>query len=503
MHFPRSSGILLHITSLPGPHGIGDLGEQAYQFVDFLQAAGQRVWQILPLSPPAFGDSPYSSFSAFAGNPLLINLAQLAEDGLLDVEQVATVEPIDAPGKADYAAAQRLKRPLLDEAYRRFSDTTRSETHEQYDAYCLDNAWWLVDYARFEAYRERFGTSDWTRWPEQLVHRVPEALMRTDRELAEAIARAKFFQFLFHLQWSRLKQYANERQVRMYGDMPIFVAHESADVWAHQGLFSLDEGGRPTVVAGVPPDYFSETGQRWGNPLYRWDALRGTDYAWWTQRFRSALEFYDLLRVDHFRGFEAYWEIPADAPTAVDGRWCLGPGTEPFDAAREQLGPLPIIAEDLGLITDEVHQLREDLGFPGMRVLQFGFDNPEDDFHRPDQYPANSVAYTGTHDNDTIMGWYGKRRPKPKSQTLADEDDPLAPYLRGDEPVHWQLCAAVLESRSDTAILPMQDVLGLGNAARMNLPGQATGNWTWRVAAEACSPELATRLQQATERSGR
>ncbi|QEG42687.1 4-alpha-glucanotransferase [Roseimaritima ulvae] len=498
MHFPRSSGILLPVTSLPGPHGIGDLGASAYAFVEFLQAAGQRIWQILPLGPPAQGNSPYSCISAFAGNPLLISLSQLVDDGLLAAADVAALKlDADDPSNADYEAAAALKEPLLQQAYASFCQAGDSPLRPAYQQFCRQQADWLDDYARYEACLNEFGTADWTRWPNELVQRSPEGLAAWDDRLAERIERAKFLQFVFDQQWTRLKRYANERQIRMYGDMPIFVAHQSADVWAHQDLFSLDEHGRPTLVAGVPPDYFSKTGQRWGNPLYRWDVLEATDYAWWTARFRVALEQFDLLRVDHFRGFESYWEIPAEARTAVEGRWQPGPGAKPFDAARRALGELPIIAEDLGMITEEVHQLREQLGFPGMRVLQFGFDSLDDDFHRPHQYPQHSVAYTGTHDNETIMGWYRKRKPP------ATGVDPMTHYLGGDQPVHWQLIAAVWESKSDTAIVPMQDLLGLGNEARMNLPGKAKGNWQWRVEASTWTADLAAQLKQLTSKSGR
>ncbi len=498
MQFPRSSGILLPITSLPGPHGIGDLGANAYAFVDFLEAAGQRIWQILPLGPPAQGNSPYSCISAFAGNPLLISLAQLVDDGWLSHAEVDSLRiDTDDPSSADYEAAAALKLPLLQLAFKRFCQADDSPARADYQAFCRQQASWLDDFARYEACLNEFGTAQWTDWPSELVQRSPQALADLDQRLAAAIERSKFLQFVFQQQWMRLKCYTNERQIRMYGDMPIFVAHQSADVWANQELFSLDESGQPTLVAGVPPDYFSKTGQRWGNPQYRWDVLEATDYAWWTARFRAALEQFDLLRVDHFRGFESYWEIPASARTAVAGRWQPGPGAKPFDAARQALGELPIIAEDLGMITEEVHQLREQLGFPGMRVLQFGFDSLEDDFHRPHQYPPHSVAYTGTHDNETIMGWYRKRKP-PETGV-----DPVTHYLSGDQPVHWQLIAAVWESRSDTAIVPMQDLLGLGNVARMNLPGQAKGNWKWRVEESTWTAELADQLKQLTTQAQR
>lgn len=501
MRFPRSSGILLHIPSLPSPYGIGDLGPGAYEFVEFLQASGQTIWQILPLGPPApldepgHGNSPYSCYSAFAGNSLLISPSILVGDGLLDQ---ADVSPLDTPEtKVDYRAVSRFKRPLLERAFANFLSSATGAMRESFDAFCGEHTGWLEDFARFEAIMRHFGQPDWTQWPSELVQRSESAIEEWDERLQNEITFSKFVQFTFESQWKRLKQYAGERQVRMYGDMPIFVAHHSADVWANQELFCLDESGIPTCVAGVPPDYFSKTGQLWGNPQYNWDALESTDYAWWTARFGGALRQFDLLRVDHFRAFEAYWEIPAGAASAVNGEWRAGPGEKPFQAARKQLGQLPIIAEDLGLITEEVLALRDRLEFPGMRVLQFGFETEEDDFHRPSQYPEHSVAYTGTHDNDTVMGWYHDRKPDPEFP------DPLDAYITSDRDIHWQLIQAVLESKSDTAIVPMQDTLGLGNEARMNVPGEAAGNWTWRVSSTALTDDLASRLREMTADANR
>ncbi|SRR6056297_1377230 len=498
MRFPRSAGILLHITSLPSPDGIGDLGQPAHAFVDFLAAAGQRVWQILPLGPPAEGNSPYSAFSAFAGNPLLISLPGLIEEGLLSTTDVPPSAALaTASDRVDYTAVAAYKLPRLRTAFENFQQHASTSLRAELATFCTENAWWLTDYCRFESLMLHFGNPDWTTWDPDLVQRSEVAIANWDRQLEASIEYSRFVQFLFDRQWKRLKKYANERDIQMYGDMPIFVAHESADVWANQRLFTLNQVGEPELVAGVPPDYFSATGQLWGNPLYRWDVLETENYAWWTSRFGAALRHFDLLRVDHFRGFESYWEIPADAETAVAGQWRPGPGEKPFLAARAELGELPIIAEDLGLITDEVHQLRERLGFPGMRVLQFGFATEEDAFHRPSHYPPHSVAYTGTHDNDTLMGWYRQREP------IAAGIDPLEAYLQGNQPIHIQLIQAVLDSPADTAIVPMQDVLGLGNEARMNIPGQAKGNWTWRVAAESLTPDLARQWHERTQRAKR
>jgi 4-alpha-glucanotransferase len=522
MKFPRSSGVLLHITCLPGGEGIGDLGAEAYRFVDFLAAAGQSVWQILPLSPPAEGNSPYSAYSAFAGNPLMLSLAGLVSDGLLDPSDIEETQALPGPRSepvrsvasaggielktactqmhVDFITVSHRKEAALSRAYEKFQNTASHPLRAPLLAFCKKQSAWLDEFARFEAIMRRLGESDWSKWPLELVTRQPSALVQWDQRLDEASHYSMFKQFLFDRQWHALKKYANDRGVKICGDMPIFVAHESADVWANQSLFAVDEHGKPTLVAGVPPDYFSKTGQLWGNPQYNWDALEETHYHWWTQRFGAAMRQFDLLRVDHFRGFEAYWEVPAAAHTAVAGTWKTGPGTKPFDAAREALGELPFIAEDLGLITEEVHQLREQLGFPGMRVLQFGFDNVEDDFHRPNTYPEDSIGYTGTHDNDTLVGWLKKRKP--------NKPDPLAQWIAthehaDDEPVYWQLIDAVLQSSSSIAIIPMQDLLGLDNAARMNVPGQAKGNWTWRMNSAAITDELVSKLRELTQRADR
>lgn len=500
--FERSSGILLHITSLPGHYGVGDMGKGARDFVDFLQRAGQKIWQLLPLGPTIHGDSPYSCYSAFAGNPILISPEDMVTSGWLVASDLSTVEASAAPDgtSANYAFAYSSKLALLKRAFERFRDgSTACEAVDGFESFCTEQKWWLEEYALFAALMKDQGTDDWTSWPDGLAQHDSGAMGRARDRLSLSFEYEQFVQYVFYTQWQSLRRYANTKRVQMFGDMPIFVAHGSADVWGNQSVFSLKDNGRPKLVAGVPPDYFSKTGQLWGNPLYDWEALKQTNYAWWTKRFRSAFDLYDLLRIDHFRGFEAYWEVPAEAKTAVGGQWVKGPGSAPFDAAQAALGELPIIAEDLGMITDEVHQLREHLAFPGMRVAQFGFDSEDDVFHRPEAFPEDSAAYTGTHDNSTIVGWLNERKNRP--------DDVLRRYLEPPSPTsmpfHWQMISMVLRSASQLAIIPMQDVLGLDDSARMNIPGKATGNWGWRCNPESFSDELADRLNVISQASDR
>lgn len=497
MRFPRSSGILLHVTSLPGRFGIGDLGPAAFRFVDFLAEAGQSWWQVLPVGPTGYGNSPYQSLSSFAGNALLISLV---DDGLLAPLDDLAVPPFPQDA-VDYSGVNDWSEPLLREAHRRFLGAGLRDV--RYDAFCEAHRDWLDDFALYQALKHQHQERAWTEWPAELVRREPAALEESRQSLENDIAREKFQQFLFDRQWRTLKQYANDRGVRLIGDLPIFAAHDSADVWTHQDLFPLDEWGRPTVVAGVPPDYFSTTGQRWGNPLYRWDRHAEQGFAWWIQRLRRALDLFDVIRIDHFRGFESYWEIPGTAPDARTGRWVAGPGAALFRAAEAVLGPLPVIAEDLGVITPPVEALRDELGFPGMRVLQFAFgDDPKGPDYRPHNFPRHCVAYTGTHDNNTTVGWFRSPAGQDTTRTaeqIAREQALAREYLNTDgRDIHWDLIRAAWSSVADVAIAPLQDVLGLGQEARMNLPGTTVGNWQWRFRADALTPEIAERLRRLT-----
>jgi 4-alpha-glucanotransferase len=472
MMFARAAGILLHPTSLPGRFGIGDLGPDAHRFVDALAEAGMRRWQILPLGPTGFGDSPYQCFSAFAGNPYLVSPEGLLEDGLLDAADLARAPAFPAD-RVDFGPVIAWKVALLERCWERFRAGRGRALRAPFDAFRESHAGWLDDFALFMALKEAHRGRAWVEWEAPLAARDPDALEAARARLAGRADAERFRQFLFFRQWAVLRAVARARGISIVGDVPIFVAHDSADVWAQPELFHLDARGCCTVVAGVPPDYFSRTGQRWGNPLYRWAALRRDGYAWWIARLRAVLEQVDVVRLDHFRGFEAYWEIPASATTAEKGRWVPGPGAELLTALRDALGALPIIAEDLGVITPGVLALRDAFGLPGMKVLQFAFgDGP---FHPflPHLHPPDCVVYTGTHDNDTTRGWYATAPEK--------ERDFARRYLgRDGHDIAWDLIRAAFASVARTAIVPMQDVLDLGTEARMNLPGRPEGNWTWR-----------------------
>ena len=482
----RVSGILLHPTSLPGHYGIGELGTEARQFLDFLVAAGQKRWQVLPLGPTSYGDSPYQSFSAFAGNPLLISTERLLADGLLLAADLDDL-PAFPESEVDYGWVITYKKTLLHRAYTRAKEQHYGANAPPWDAP------WLDDYALFMALKDRNDGAVWGAWEAALVRREPAALAKARAELADEIGFYRFCQERFFADWRDLKREANEHGIAIIGDLPIFVAYDSVDVWTNQELFFLDDEARPTGVAGVPPDYFSETGQLWGNPLYHWDVMARDDYAWWVARLRTSLTLFDHVRIDHFRGFAAYWEIPADEPTAINGRWVPGPGAAFFEAVREQLGDLPIIAEDLGLITEDVLALRDHFDFPGMKVLQFS-PSGADNLYLPHHYEPNCVVYTGTHDNDTTRGWWSTANP--------DERNFLARYLGQrpvDETIAWLLIRLAFSSVAQTAIVPLQDILGLGSEARMNTPGTSGGNWAWRYDPARLTPALQERLRDLTQ----
>ncbi len=498
MRFERSSGILLHPSSLPGPWGIGDFGPAAYKFVDFLVAAGQSLWQILPLGPTGYGDSPYQAFSSCAGNPLLISLDQLIQRGLLSYEEV-----VEAAGSRDlgvdevrYGEVIGFKLPLLRRAYERLRQGVAPDLARAFEQFAAEQAPWLDDYALFMALKDAHGGQPWNTWEPALRARDPEALAGARAAHAQAIELQQFLQFLFFQQWLPLKAYANERGIKIIGDAPIFVAYDSADVWANPDLFYLDAEGAPTVVAGVPPDYFSATGQRWGNPLYRWERMAQDGYAWWLARLRAAFAQVDILRLDHFRGFAAYWEVPASEATAINGRWVKGPGAALFARLEQELGDLPIIAEDLGLITPDVVALREQFRLPGMVVLQFAFDGDPDNVYLPHNHTPGSVVYTGTHDNNTTVGWF-------HSLDEAERDKVRAYLGRDGSDIAWDLMRVAMMSVAQVAITPFQDVLRLGADARMNTPGQLGKNWAWRFRAEALNEGVAGGLRFLTGLYGR
>ena len=476
---PRSSGILLHPTSLPGRYGIGDLGAGAYRFVDWLEANGQSIWQVLPLGPTSYGDSPYQTLSALAGNSNLISLDALVEDGLLRHSDLADTPPFPR-GKVDYGWIIPFHNQKLSLAWRNFSDGDDPALGREFEQFVSDNQFWLEDFALFAALKKQHKLRPWVEWESDLRQRDEDALARAAENLADQVAAERFRQWLFHRQWTALKTYANGKGIRLFGDLPIFVAHDSADVWAHQHEYLLDISGNPTVIAGVPPDYFSPTGQRWGNPIYRWDVMKATGYRWWIERIKALISLVDYIRVDHFRGFEAYWEIPASEPTAIQGKWVKGPGKALFEAIETALGNLPIIAEDLGVITPEVEKLRDDFGLPGMKVLHFAWSDPANPF-LPHNHTLNCIVYTGTHDNNTTRGWW---------ETEVDERTRafVKDYLGQDiQDIVWALARVGMRSSGRVFIMPMQDVLGLGSSARMNTPGNPTGNWTWRITEEALS----------------
>lgn len=497
----RSSGLLLHVTSLPSPFGVGDLGPGAYRFVDYLARAGQRLWQVLPLVPAGLGHSPYASPSTFAGNPLLISPERLLDDGLLVPADLARV-PGFSESQVDYDRAVAFKRSLLERAFERFKRGEGASLQADFEQFCNTHADWLEDYALFMAlaeHHEADGCRTWAEWPEPLARRDPDALDDARERLADAVERRRLWQFLFDRQWTALRAYAHQRDVQVLGDLPIYVAYDSADVWAHPHLFELDRSLQPIHVAGVPPDYFSATGQRWGNPLYRWDRMQADGFAWWVRRLARTLDLVDVVRLDHFRAFEAYWSIPAHEETAVNGQWIEAPGEALFKALEAEFGsPLPIVAEDLGLITPEVRALKDRFQLPGMVVLQFGFGGDATSEYLPHNYERNVVAYTGTHDNDTFEGWWASAGQAEKR--FARTYLGLERSRRAASP---EALRVLMASVADTVVTPLQDVLGLGNAARMNVPGQEDGNWAWRCPVSLLTDDSADRLRRLTRVSGR
>jgi 4-alpha-glucanotransferase len=501
----RRAGILLHPTSLPAPHGVGDLGPAAHAFAGWLATAGQRVWQVLPLGPTGYGDSPYQALSSRAGNPLLVSLEVLRDEGWLEASDLAGAP--DAPGTADYERAGPWKRARLSRAAERFRERAPAAARDDLEAFRSREAAWLDDYALFAALKEAHGGLPWTRWDPPLARRDPAALRAARAQHARAIVEHVFAQWCFARQWAALRARCRTAGITILGDLPIYVAHDSAEVWTRRELFLLDAGGEPTSVAGVPPDYFSATGQLWGNPLWDWEAVTRDGWAFWIDRVRATLALVDRVRLDHFRGFEAYWAVPAGAADARDGRWVRGPGFALFEALERALGPLPFVAENLGVITPEVEALRRRFGFPGMAILQFAFgDDPQAPSFRPHNYERDTVAYTGTHDNDTLAAWWegGAGASVRTDEAVAREKAFAREYLGAEGPdLPWAMIRAVTASVADAAVVPLQDALGLGAEARMNRPATLGGNWRWRFRAEDLSPALAARLRRLAAVYGR
>ena len=497
MPFPRSSGILLHPTSFPSRFGIGDLGADAHRFIDFLQQSNQQYWQVLPLGPTGYGNSPYMSYSAMAGNPLLISPEKLKDEDLLAEEDFLEL-PAFPGDRVDYQLVVDTKVSLLQKACSNFKLHASPEQNQGFADFCRDKAYWLDDFALFMALKDDNEGASWNTWEPEIAHQEPEAMQKAQEQLSETIFYYKFVQYEFFRQWSELKDYANEQGVSIIGDIPIYVAHDSADVWANQEIFCLDEEtGEAAQMAGVPPDYFSETGQLWGNPVYDWEALQKQDFHWWVQRFEGMLEYVDIIRIDHFRGFEAFWSVPQGEETAINGEWIKAPGDELFETIREKLGKLPVLAEDLGTITPEVLGLRDKFEFPGMKVLHFAFGSDSANPYLPFNVPQNCVIYTGTHDNDTSIGWYNTASEWEKRN--------LWLYLGSISPdgINWDLIRLALSSVANQAIIPLQDFLGLSTQARMNVPSRPEGNWEWRYYAEALTEELSDRLKNLTVLFGR
>jgi len=498
MELEKGSGVLLHPTSLPGDYGIGDLGPEAYNFVDFLQSSGQKYWQVLPLNPPGFGGSPYQPFSAFAGNHLLISPDKLIQEGLLEAKDVEIVLG-DDPNRIDFNKVTIYKDKLFRRAFKRF----RPDRCERYQIFERNNILWLDNYALFMALKNRFQGSGWIEWDSLIAKREEKTLINLRELLRDEINYQKFLQFMFFTQWLELKEYSNAKGIKIIGDIPIFVSYDSSDVWANPHLFSLDQDGRPLTVAGVPPDYFSKTGQLWGNPHYDWARMEQDGYQWWRERFVTTLRLVDLVRLDHFRGFEAYWAIPFGEKTAVNGRWEKGPGKIFFATMEKNLGKMPIIVEDLGIITPEVEQLKEKFGFPGMKILQFVLEDTTREWVLPLNFDFNSVVYTGTHDNDTILGWYKKHKEENgQVLRLLENNLGISPHMGGEE-ICWRFIEIALQANAVLTIIPLQDILCLDSWARMNYPGTLGNNWNWRFKREDLTKEIETRLARLVQIYGR
>lgn len=507
MPFPRQAGILLHPTSLPGRYGMGEIGPEAHRWLAHLNTMGQKIWQVLPLGPTGYGDSPYQTLSTFAGNTMLISFDSLRDEGLLKDEDLRNF-PVFPENRVEYGPVLLARSALLHKVAQSFARRASPALKAGWMQFCEAESDWLEEYTLFSALKKEYGGGPWILWPEPLRMREPSALDAARKKHSTEIKHSKILQFLFFHQWKYLRQEAARRGISIVGDIPIFVAHDSADVWCRPDLFFMEKDGQPSVIAGVPPDYFSQTGQRWGNPLYRWEIHEKENFAWWISRLKSALKLYDIVRIDHFRGFEANWEIPAHEKTAIRGRWMPGPGRKLFDATRHALGDLPILAEDLGVITKEVDALRDSLGFPGMRILQFAFgDDPKAESFRPESYPANCAVYTGTHDNDTTVGWYRSEPGKDSTRNaeqIAKENHNARTYLSSDgSQIHWDMISLALRSPANTAVYPLQDVLGLGSEARMNVPGREEGNWSWRFQWQQLTPEIEQRLHRLTQEANR
>jgi 4-alpha-glucanotransferase len=492
MNIARSAGVLLHPTSLPGRYGIGDLGDEAFNFVNFLHSSGQTLWQVFPLGPTGYGDSPYQCFSAFAGNPLLISPDKLLKEGLLQKTDVEHA-PQSNPHRINYEAVTEFKYGLLAKAYQAFKNDGK-KTHAEFDKFCTENAEWLDNYALFTAVKTYHEEISWTEWEPDIALRKKGALEVWTSKLKDEINFIKFIQYLFFKQWAELKKYANSKGVKIIGDIPIFVAYDSADVWANKELFTVKEDGELEFIAGVPPDYFSATGQRWGNPLYKWEVMEKDDFLWWRKRFAYTLKMVDIIRIDHFRGFEAFWKIPAESPTAETGKWVKAPGAKLFESVKRNLGDLPILAEDLGVITKEVEALRDQFNFPGMKILQFAFGMKMEHRFLPHNHTPNSVVYTGSHDNDTTRAYFEKAK-HDGSDIYAFTQEYLNYY--GDD-MRFALIKAAYSSVANIVIIPMQDMLNLGSDARMNFPGTVGGNWNWRFTWNQVYPEMAAHYKRMT-----